>query len=234
LITYAGDVIGIGGIGTAFLATPITVLAIVTAVNAFNMIDGIDGLAASLAITTFASLALIFGIYGMHSELVICLAFIGSIIPFLLANFPLWPFRQKIFLGDAGSILIGFCIVWLMIDGSQPPDRANPESRAFYPVTAMWLVGVPLFDLMSVSIRRMLRGESPLKGDRDHIHHLLQRMELSPRVCLLSCVALELALSLIGITFEVVRQEALSFGFFWLAFIGYHVASTFLSKRQNH
>lgn len=233
LITYAGDIIGIGGIGTAFLATPITVLAIVTAVNAFNMIDGIDGLAASLAITTFVSLALIFGIYGMHSEVLICLAFIGALIPFLFANFPLWPFRQKIFLGDAGSILIGFCIVWLLIDGSQPPDRANPESRAFYPVTAMWLVGVPLFDLMSVSIRRMLRGESPLKGDRDHIHHLLQRMGLSPRVCLLGCVALELALSLIGITFEIARQEAISFGFFWLTFAGYHLASTRLSKRLS-
>lgn len=230
LITYAGDIIGTGGIGTAFFATPITVLAIVTAINAFNMIDGIDGLAASLAMTTFASLALIFGIYGMHSELIICLAFLGALIPFLLANLAVFPFR-KVFLGDAGSILIGFCIVWLLIDGSQPTDRANPESRAFYPATAMWLVGVPLFDLMSVSIRRMLRGESPLKGNRDHIHHLLLKTGLSPGVCVLACVAMELALSLIGISFEIAQHEALSFGTFWLVFVIYYFVTTILSKQ---
>ncbi len=233
LITYIGDILGIGGIGTSIFAVPLTVLAIVTAVNAFNMIDGIDGLAGSLAIVTFLSLGAIFYIYGLHEELIICMAFTGALIPFLFSNFPLRPFVQKIFLGDAGSILIGFCIVWLLIDGSQPSNPAQPESRAFYPVTAMWLVGVPLLDLMSVSIRRMLMGKSPLKGDRSHIHHILQDKGFNSRTCLLICVALELLLSLIGITFEVVQMETASFIFFWAVFAFYFGITALLARQKQ-
>lgn len=231
LITYAGNILGFGGIGAGVFAIPITVLAIVTAVNAFNMIDGIDGLAGSLAMVTFASLAAIFAIYGMYAELTLCLAFIGALIPFLLSNFPVPPFKRKIFMGDAGSILIGFCIVWLLIAGSQPADRASPQSNAFYPVTALWLVGVPLFDLMSVSIRRILRGKSPLSGDRDHIHHLLLGIGAQPRTCVLICVAMELVLSLEGIAFEIAAQETASFLIFWLTFIAYFAITSFLSKK---
>lgn len=226
LITYAGNLLGFGGIGVGLFAIPLTVFAIVTAINAFNMIDGIDGLAASLALVTFSSLLVIFLVNGMTDSVIVCIAFIGALIPFLLANFPLKPFKVKVFMGDAGSIIIGFSIVWLLIEGSQPADRAHPESRAFFPVTAMWMVGVPLFDLMSVSLRRMIKGKSPLSGDRTHIHHILIASGMSNKQCLLICVFLELVLSIIGMLLDVAHLETISFVSFWATFLIYHYTTT--------
>jgi len=232
LITYTGNVIGLGGIGTGILAFPLTVIAIVAAINAFNMIDGIDGLAASLALVSFGSLALLFYNNDLLESLIICIAFIGSLIPYLLANLTIKPFKVKVFLGDAGSIIIGFSIVWLLIEGSQPADRAHPESRAFFPATAMWIVGLPLFDLMSVSLRRMFKGKSPLSGDRSHIHHVIMKYGINRQKCLLICIALALALSVTGIIFDSTKLETASFLSFWLIFIAYHLILTNLSNKQ--
>lgn len=231
LITYTGNVIGLGGIGTGIFAFPLTVIAIVAAINAFNMIDGLDGLAASLALVSFSSLALLFFSNDLLETFAICVAFIGSLIPFLLANLTVRPFRVKVFLGDAGSILIGFSIVWMLIEGSQPADRAHPESRAFFPATAMWIVGLPLFDLMSVSLRRMFNGKSPLSGDRSHVHHIITDCGVSRKNCLLILISLALALSAAGIMFDTFQMETSSFLTFWLVFFLYHIALITLSKK---
>lgn len=232
LITYVGNIIGIGQIGTNILAIPITVIAIATAINAFNMVDGIDGLAASIAMVSFASLGLIFYQEELWLAFQVCVGFIAALIPFLLCNLKLWPFKHKAFLGDAGSVIIGFAIVWLLIEGSQPENRALPEIKAFYPVTAMWIVGLPLFDLMSVCIRRLHRGQSPMSGDRDHIHHIILKRNISHKNCLVICVLLEIILSLIGLFFDFAGLEALSFAFFWLSFMGYHIGLTRLSSKS--
>lgn len=211
LITYAGNLFGLGDIGAGAFSFPLTVLAIVTAVNAFNMIDGIDGLAASLALITFSSLSFIFYSKGMDGSLIISLAFCGALIPFLLANFPVKPFKVKIFLGDAGTLMIGFAIVWLLIDGSQPENRALPEPKAFMPVTALWIIGLPLYDLMAVSIKRMSKRKSPMQAGRDHIHHVLLESGCSAKKTLNICILIEMGLCIIGVAMEMAKLEALSF-----------------------
>lgn len=234
LVTYLGDLFGFGQIGTNVFAIPLTVLAIVTAINAFNMVDGIDGLAASIAIVSFASLGLIFYENELWLSFQVCVGFVAALIPFLLCNLEIWPFKQKAFLGDAGSIIIGFAIVWLLIDGSQPEDRAFPEVKAFYPVTAMWIVGLPLFDLVSVCVRRIKRGQSPMSGDRDHIHHIILNQGISHKMCLIACVLIEIMLSLIGLMFDFLAMEVISFAAFWLALITYHlVLSRFVIINDN-
>lgn len=233
LLTYLGDIFGFGQIGTNIFAIPLTVLAIVTAINAFNMIDGIDGLAASIAIVSFASLGVIFYEKELWLSFQVCVGFVAALIPFLLCNLEIWPFKRKAFLGDAGSIVIGFAIVWLLIDGSQPEDRAFPEIKAFYPVTAMWIVGLPLFDLMSVCIRRMKSGLSPVSGDRNHIHHVILDHGISHKNCLIICVLLELLLSLVGLAFDFLNMEVASFLSFWLALIGYHIILSRFSSMKK-
>lgn len=233
LITYVGDVIGIGQIGTWLLAIPITVIAIVTAINAFNMMDGIDGLASSIAIVSFASLAVIFYERQLWTPFQVCVGFVAALIPFLLNNLNIFPFKSKVFLGDSGSVIIGFAVVWLLIEGSQPENMDMPEVKAFYPVTAMWIVGLPLFDLVSVCIRRLSRGQSPVAGDRDHIHHIILQNGFSLRNCLAICILIEIALSLIGLLFDFMKAETFSFAVFWLSLIVYHFALTHLSKTDE-
>ena len=233
LITYIGDIIGIGDIGTRIFAIPITMLAIVTAINAFNMIDGIDGLATSIALVCFIFLGIIFWEREMWPAFHICVAFVAGLVPFLISNLGLSPYRKKVFLGDAGSMVIGFVIVWLLIEGSQPIDRANPMSRAFSPVTALWFVGVPLFDLISVSLRRMIRGHSPLSGDRDHIHHILMDNGLGSRQSLIFCSGLQLLLAVIGAGFNYINQEVLSFVAVFVAFAIFHMSCSNYSNSSN-
>lgn len=222
LITYVGDIIGIGQIGTRMLAIPITVLAIVTAINAFNMVDGIDGLAASIALVSFASLGVIFYSEQQWLAFQVCVGFVAALIPFLLCNLKQWPFKQKVFLGDAGSVIIGFAIVWLLIEGSQPENRAFPEIKTFFPVTALWIVGLPLIDLISVCLRRLKMGLSPTTAGRDHIHHIILNHGYNRGACLGICLLLEIALSMIGLLFDFMGAETVSFFAFWLVLISYH------------
>jgi UDP-GlcNAc:undecaprenyl-phosphate/decaprenyl-phosphate GlcNAc-1-phosphate transferase len=233
LVTYLGNITGTGQIGTSVLAIPITVLAIVTAINAFNMLDGIDGLAASIALVSFVCLGLIFYEEKLWVPFGLCVSFIASLIPFLLCNLQVWPFKKKAFLSDSGSIVIGFAIVWLLIYGSQPEDRSLPEIKAFYPVTALWIIGLPLFDLMSVCIRRIKRGQSPVAGDRDQIHHILLSRGFRQSDCLSICIFFEIALSVTGLVFDFSGLESLSFVIFWVAFIIYHLIASKYSQAST-
>jgi UDP-GlcNAc:undecaprenyl-phosphate GlcNAc-1-phosphate transferase len=165
-----GDFLGIGLISTYWLAYPITIFAVVGVINAFNMIDGIDGLLASNAIISFASLFILFIESNKKDEVLISLVFIIALIPYLLNNLNLPPFKQKIFMGDAGSMLIGLTIVWLLIDGSQS------SKAAFSPVIALWIIAVPLMDIFTVIIRRLRLGLSPFHPDHNHIHHVLIKL----------------------------------------------------------
>ena len=77
-------------------------------------------------------------------------------------------------MGDAGSMMIGFTVIWLLIGASQADD--SPMIR---PVTALWLIAIPLMDMVSIMIRRVKQGKSPFKPDRDHLHHVCQRLGFS-------------------------------------------------------
>ncbi|MEZ5535360.1 MAG: hypothetical protein R3F02_07015 [Thiolinea sp.] len=146
----------------------LTVVAVIASINAFNMIDGIDGLLGSTALIIFSALAILFGLSGDNGNLKFSLLIALSIIPYLWANLQIRPvWIQKIFMGDTGSMLIGFTVVWLLIQGSQG------EQRSFSVMTALWLISFPLMDMARVMLIRKLNGKSMLEADRSHLHHLL-------------------------------------------------------------
>lgn len=165
-----GDILFFGPIALGLMAVPVTLFATVGVVNAINMSDGLDGLSAGLVTIALLMLAVAAdvaghaGVLGFSQILIVCL------VAFLAFNFrSLWNPRKSalIYLGDAGSTLLGFILAWLIIAGSQGPD-------AFIaPVTALWILAVPLMDTVNLLIRRPLRGESPFKPGRDHLHHRL-------------------------------------------------------------
>ena len=177
------------------------------------MMDGIDGLAGSMALVSFGSLALLFMLGGDDYGLRIALIFLGVLLPYLANNLLLPPFKHKIFMGDAGSMLIGFSVVWLLIHGTQS------TTTSFRPVTALWLIAIPLMDMAAIMLRRILKGQSPFLADRDHLHHIFMRAGFSPRQALLIITLASVFLAIIGLTGELLRiPEVVMFGSFLLLF----------------
>ncbi|MGR5350256.1 UDP-N-acetylglucosamine--undecaprenyl-phosphate N-acetylglucosaminephosphotransferase [Vibrio mediterranei] len=197
-LSNLGNLFGFGVIELGGFSIVITVLAVIGAINAFNMVDGIDGLLGGLSIVTFGALGWLLYSNDHHTLSDICLLFIGAALPYILMNLGLMGKKRKIFMGDAGSMMIGFTVIWLLLSASQ--DAREPLIR---PVTALWLIALPLMDMAAIMIRRVRRGDSPFKPDREHLHHICQRLGLSSRQTLLAICSLATLLTGFGILGEI-------------------------------
>ncbi len=167
-ITELGNLFGMGQVNLSYFGYLLTVVAIIAAINAFNMIDGIDGLLGSTALIIFSALSILFAVAGDITHLEFSLLIAVSIVPYLWVNLqirPIW--LEKIFMGDTGSMLIGFSVVWLLIQGTQG------EIQSLSVTTALWLICFPLMDMARVMLSRKWRGQSMMEADRTHLHHLL-------------------------------------------------------------
>ncbi|MGD8203025.1 UDP-N-acetylglucosamine--undecaprenyl-phosphate N-acetylglucosaminephosphotransferase [Pantoea sp. FN0305] len=175
----------------------VTLLAVVGAINAFNMVDGIDGLLGALSSVTFGALAVVFWMGERDNMALWCLCLMVACLPYILLNLGIpWGGKFKVFMGDAGSTLIGFTVIWLLIIATQGEDAV------MRPVTALWLIAVPLMDMLRVMIARIRRGDSPFKPDREHLHHVLLRVGFSGRQALMIMSVMALLLSAIGISLD--------------------------------
>ncbi|MDZ7901614.1 MAG: UDP-N-acetylglucosamine--undecaprenyl-phosphate N-acetylglucosaminephosphotransferase [Rheinheimera sp.] len=192
-----GNLIGTGDLKLGYIGIPFTVVAVIAAINAFNMIDGIDGLARMLSGVSFVSLTLMMGVGGQLEHAVLPMVLVFAIIPYLLFNLDLvGRGKGKIFMGDAGSMLIGLSVIWLLIVGSQS------DSASFRPVTALWVIAIPLMDMVAIMIRRMRKGQSPFMADREHLHHIFLRLGLNSRQSLVVITSLASMLATIGVVGE--------------------------------
>lgn len=183
--TLFGHKVTLGWIGV-----PLTVIAVIGLVNAFNMMDGIDGLAGSLELVSIAAIILFADPTPLHGVIALLALLAAASLPYLVANQGFM--GGKIFLGDAGSMLIGYLLAWALIRMSQIPQTQ------LSPVNVLWCVALPVFDTFAVMYRRMRQGRSPFKPDRGHIHHILLGTGLGPRTTLAALVALASGLALIG------------------------------------
>lgn len=237
-----GNLLGTGPIELGLMAIPFSVFAVVGIINAFNMIDGIDGLAGGLVLVALVGLLLT---QPLPSAMVvflvplICLA----LLPYLACNLGLHGFKhRKIFLGDAGSMLLGYVVAWALIDATQPSlaggltashpyVSAASQGQGIAPITAIWLVALPLMDTFNVMGRRLLRRRSPFKADRGHLHHLLTRTTGSPRRALVIMLSLAVVLA----TPAIILQD-LGFAEPWLfysaiaVFIAYVLAQSHVPR----
>jgi UDP-GlcNAc:undecaprenyl-phosphate GlcNAc-1-phosphate transferase len=226
----------VGVLSLGWMAIPFTVFAGVGAINAFNLSDGVDGLCGTLALVALAGLGVAAGIAGNTSELMLTVALIGGVVGFLLFNVRLSQRRQaSVFLGDAGSYLLGLAVMYLAIRLSQGPDRA------IQPVTALWFCMLPLLDTIGVLLRRLRRGRSPFNPDREHIHHvfLLAKFSVTATWIGLALVAvLGTAFGLLGVMVGI--PESVMFAGFLVISVAYYgmftrvwKALTFLSRSIN-
>jgi UDP-N-acetylmuramyl pentapeptide phosphotransferase/UDP-N-acetylglucosamine-1-phosphate transferase len=146
-----------------------TVLAIAGITNAFNLVDGIDGLAGGLAFMSLITLGLFLSLSGDGSTALIAFALAGAVLAFLYFNFN----PARIFMGDTGSLVIGFIIAVLCIRLLQVNTFASHPVLPNAPVFVLGIVLVPVFDTLRVFTLRTWKGGSPFQADRTHIHHLL-------------------------------------------------------------
>lgn len=166
------DLGSIGGIALPLtlgvLAIPMTIIGTVGMINTINFSDGVDGLAGGLSLIALLFLLSIAWTHG-NSILMAELALLSGILfGFLVFNGRyLGHKRAKVFMGDAGSMLLGFLLAWYFISMSQGSEKIMS------PVTALWIIGLPLIDTVTTLLRRVMRGRSPFMPDREHLHHTL-------------------------------------------------------------
>lgn len=155
-----------------------SVICIVAVVNSFNLIDGINGLAATVGIIACTSFGIWFFLNDKILMYIISFSLCGSLIAFLRFNIT----PAKIFMGDTGSMLIGFISAVLALRfleyNEQLPLDANYKLPAG-PVLAVSVMIVPIYDTIRVFAVRIISGKSPFQADRNHIHHLLLRLGFS-------------------------------------------------------
>lgn len=204
----------------------ITIFAVLGAINAFNMVDGIDGLLGGLTLVTFGGLSYIHYIDHQMPLSRFCLLMMIVVIPYISLNLG-FPFgtRRKVFMGDAGSMLIGFTVIWVLLQGTQGfKSQMNP-------VTALWLIAIPLMDMVCIMIRRIKKGVSPFKADREHLHHICMRAGLSGFQTMLFITFIAGCLAALGITLErYFQSETLSLILFIVVFIAYMSLMNYIWK----
>lgn len=192
LLLHLGELARPGLLMLGALALPFSVFAIVGVMNAVNMADGIDGLAGGLSLVAALAFAWCAADAGKSGPFWVAALLSGVLAGFLLYNLRWTPGRRaSVFMGDSGSYAVGLVLSWVAI------TLAMGDKPALAPMTAVWILGIPLADTVVLMMRRILRGRWPFGADTGHLHHLLMRRGLSQaRVTwLLLCVAVLMALA---------------------------------------
>ncbi|MCL5500402.1 UDP-GlcNAc:undecaprenyl-phosphate GlcNAc-1-phosphate transferase [Phytobacter palmae] len=195
----------------------LTLFAVWAAINAFNMVDGIDGLLGGLSCVSFAAIGIILWFDGQISLAMWCFAMIAAILPYIMLNLGVLGRRYKVFMGDAGSTFIGFTLIWILLETTQ--GKTHPIS----PVTALWIIAIPLMDMVAIMYRRLRKGMSPFSADRQHIHHLIMRAGFTSRQAFVLITLAAALLASVGVLTEYLHfiPEWVMLALFLLSFFLY-------------
>jgi UDP-GlcNAc:undecaprenyl-phosphate GlcNAc-1-phosphate transferase len=173
IAAYLGDVRVEFFIENKIITSALSAIWIVLIINAFNFLDNMDGLSAGVAVIASSILFTAAAISGQVFVGGLALVFIGTLLGFLVFNFP----PAKIFMGDAGSLVVGFFIALLTLRTTYYHEA---QSGQWYPVLMPLVVmAVPLYDFISVTLLRISQGKSPFVGDTQHFSHRLKKHGLT-------------------------------------------------------
>lgn len=191
---WINDFYGLFGVGivSVWFGVPFTILTIVFITNAINLIDGIDGLASGLSSVSLLVFGFLFIEKGLWIYSMLAFSTFGVLVPFFYYNvFGSVEHARKIFMGDTGSLTLGYILSFLAIKYSQNTEFISVTQGAF--VIAFSTLIVPAFDVVRVVIVRFYNGKSPFEPDKNHIHHQFLAMGFPPRkamllILLISCI----------------------------------------------
>ena len=166
-LDHLGYLSGDAPVTLGHFALPVTILGLIGIKNGINLIDGLDGLAGTQVLVVLFWFCVLSYQNDIALMVALCTPLAGAVLGFLVYNLRLPGRPARIFLGDHGSVFLGFTLGWFAIVGSQL------SIPAFTPIEAVWVLGLPILDTIRVMLSRMLRGSSPFTPGRDHFHHYL-------------------------------------------------------------
>ena len=223
-----GNLMGQGDIRLIpFTGYIFTIIAIFGVINAINMLDGLDGLVALTMLSSLLFFQLAFAPAISPAVILISIC-LGA---FTASNLGLIKGLPKTFLGDAGSRLLGLIAACLLLTAAS--SRVGGE-KLIAPATALYIIAVPLFDMVYIVTRRALRHQSPFTPDRNHIHHLLLFLGLPASWALFYIVTLNLLFNGLGLLLHKASvPEYTQFALFCLCFVAYSALSHCLWSRAE-
>jgi UDP-GlcNAc:undecaprenyl-phosphate GlcNAc-1-phosphate transferase len=220
-LTSFGDLLHFGPIVFPNHAIPMTAIGIVGVINAINMIDGVDGLAGGVSLVVFGTFAALASLNGHRETMLVCLALCGALIAFLKYN---WP-PATLFMGDAGSLFLGFSAAFFSIVLTQD------QGGVVKPVAPLLVLAVPITDTLTVMIKRAIRGGSPFHADKTHLHHIVLKFGFTKRQTTLLIFAMTTVFSLLAFFGTLLKiPEYYLFGIFLVYFFSYFGASFLVEK----
>ncbi|MCJ7764847.1 MAG: undecaprenyl/decaprenyl-phosphate alpha-N-acetylglucosaminyl 1-phosphate transferase [Thiovulaceae bacterium] len=183
-ITSLGSYLGYEVTLPLVLVLPFTFFAVAGFTNAFNLLDGLDGLAGAVSMVMLSAFLAIGILYNDILIITLSSLFLVAVSTFLLFN---W-YPARIFMGDSGSLSLGFVISILSI-----------QSMAYLaPSAVLFIIALPILDTLNVMTRRIQRGGSPFQADKNHMHHFLYRANMDVKFTDILIVYIQIAFSIIG------------------------------------
>lgn len=221
-----------------FFSVAMSIFTFIVLINAFNLIDGIDGLAGGYSILCSAMFGISYYRLGEYNYPLVVLSgvIIGSVIGFLYFNLSNYR-NNKIFMGDTGSMILGFllaftaiCFIDIFI------DKKLPEIPRYYlqsaPAIAMAILILPIIDTLNVFMIRICNGKSPFVADKNHIHHSLLKLGLTHRRSTTYILMYYLFIVSVAYFFRHINVNVLLLIIVILGFIGAYIPKLILLLRK--
>lgn len=203
-ISQLGDLFGLGNIVLPiWLAYPFTLFAVVGVINAINLLDGLDGLAGGFSVISLGAFLSLGSHHAYLNTSVLCIALIGGLVGFLRYN----AHPATIFMGDAGSLTVGFLLGFLAVLMTQQPGSG------IRPVVPFIILGLPILDTLRVMVSRMCKKQHPFAPDRTHVHHKLLDLGLNHRFAVLAIHGLSLAWAVVALALRQQPEPLLFCGY---------------------
>ena len=219
-----------------FLSVVFSIITFIILVNAFNLIDGIDGLAGSYGLICFGLFGISYYRLGEYNYPLVILSttIMGSIIGFLFYN--LSDRTKKIFMGDTGSMVLGFLLTFTAICFIDIFIAKRGPGVVYYhlnsaPVIAVAILILPIIDTLNVIIIRLAEKRSPFEADKNHIHHKLLRMGLSHKRATFYIISYYLFIVLVAYFLRHIENNSLLLLIIGLGFLGAYLPDIVLKKK---
>ncbi|WP_439183764.1 glycosyltransferase family 4 protein [Carboxylicivirga taeanensis] len=219
-----------------FWGTVLTIVGMVFIINGFNLIDGIDGLAAITGIITMISFSVWYFVNEEYHIPTLAAALVGGLLAFAYYN--IFSKRQKIFMGDTGSLVLGFLVAVVAVHFSEF-NRPDNQYKLLHtmnsaPAVAIAILIVPIVDTMRVFMLRVAKGNSPFMADKNHIHHRMLALGLTHLQISLIIGAVNIAFVIIAFLLRNWGMLKLSIFVLSLGFTVAYVPSIVLAYKRRH
>ena len=227
LLTHLGQLMAPQQFTLGRWAVPLTVFALVGVMNAINMADGLDGLAGSLTLSACINFGAAAYLAGRAPEFAVICITTGAVVGFLYFNARSpWRRQAAVFMGDTGSLLLGLLLGWFAV------RLAMAERPALAPISAVWILALPIGDTVTLLLRRALRGRNPFQADRQHLHHILFALGLSSGQTVAALAVLSFALGAAALAAEALRvPEYAMFYAYMTSLVAYGCAAEFACRK---